>query len=91
MRMIGMQMGDEHKVSHRRAHRRDRSPNPTQMGHASRENWVQQDSRLPILPSTGAVTPPGEHDRHDPRRRRMLGSRRPPGETRPATRWQKVD
>jgi hypothetical protein len=85
--MIGMQMRDEHKVSQRGARRRDRSPNPAQMGQASRENRVQQDRRLPILPSAGAVTPPGEHDRHDPRRRRMLGSRRPPVMTRIATRW----
>jgi hypothetical protein len=60
MGVVGVEVGNQHEVRPRRVLGRHRTANPTEMAQASRQDGIEEDSRIAVPPRSRAVPPPRE-------------------------------
>jgi hypothetical protein len=58
--VVGVEVGNQHEVRPRRVPGRNRTANPTEMAQPSRQDGIEEDSRIAVPPRSRAVSPPRE-------------------------------
>jgi hypothetical protein len=58
--VVGVEVGNQHEIRSRSVPGRNRTANPTQMAQPSRQDGIEEDSRIAVPPRGRAVPPPRE-------------------------------